>query len=78
MFIQNPRNEINVIFLWEFEIMGHRSKIILNSLDGRKEAVQLNLTPVITCGVARGPSLDPKVVLYNSHHSHTQNVSNAS
>ena len=39
-FIQNPGIEISVIFFWEFEVMGPRSKIILNSLDGRKEAKQ--------------------------------------
>jgi len=39
-FTQNPGNEVNVIFFWEFEVMGPRSKIILSSLDGRKEAQQ--------------------------------------
>jgi len=38
VFIQNPGNEINVMFFWEFEVMGTRPKMILNSLDGRKEA----------------------------------------
>ena len=30
-FIQNPGNEINLIFFWEFEVMGPRCKIIYNS-----------------------------------------------
>ena len=39
MFKQNSGNEVNVIFFWEFEV-GPRSKIILSSLVGRKEAQQ--------------------------------------